>query len=446
MRKSLAVISILALNVVAAEHFFAGGDVTHSKIEFENSNKEFSNNYMNWKLGYQNENYRLYTQYRKEFFKFNENKTFTLNADYLHQFTSKFKGFVGGAYNRITLDSSTINDSKIANRFGFQTGILYEYDNDWSFEGGYRHSPINKTLQDALTREDIDRINSIFIGLNYKFGEITKEIPKTIEPKPTPKIVVEPKVVEKPTLDIGDSDNDGVKNYLDKCPNTLANSKVDANGCIILDMDDDDSDGVPNHMDKCPNTPLNSEVNINGCIILDENDSDNDGVKNYLDKCPNTLPNSKVDANGCIILDMGDDDSDGVPNHMDRCPNTPSNALVDANGCIVSIKLRTLFKVDSAVLSDDAKPKLNNMAQVLNDNRYLFAKILGHTDSDGSKKYNKKLSQKRVDSVINYLVSKGVDKNSLEGVGYGEEQPIESNKTPEGKQKNRRVEIELYIK
>jgi len=70
--------------------------------------------------------------------------------------------------------------------------------------------------------------------------------------------------------------------------------KVDAKGCPI----DSDNDGVADYLDKCPDTPANVKVDKNGCPI----DSDNDGVADYLDKCPDTPKDFKVDQNGCPVL------------------------------------------------------------------------------------------------------------------------------------------------
>ncbi|HEY8375396.1 MAG TPA: OmpA family protein, partial [Nannocystis sp.] len=67
----------------------------------------------------------------------------------------------------------------------------------------------------------------------------------------------------------------------------------------------------------------------------------------------------------------------------------------------------------------------------------------GHTDSKGSDKYNKTLSQKRVNAVRDYLVKAGIDSSRLEPIGWGEEKPIDTNKTAEGRANNRRVEFNL---
>ena len=72
-------------------------------------------------------------------------------------------------------------------------------------------------------------------------------------------------------------------------------------------------------------------------------------------------------------------------------------------------------------------------------------KIEGHTDNVGSKEYNQKLSERRAKSVANYLIDKGVEKERVTTEGFGFSKPIASNKTAEGRAKNRRTEIKFTI-
>jgi OmpA-OmpF porin, OOP family len=127
-----------------------------------------------------------------------------------------------------------------------------------------------------------------------------------------------------------DTDGDGVKDNLDKCPNTPPGEKVDANGCSAAQLDAD-GDGVPDGVDKCPGTPKGEPVDASGCSAS-QRDTDGDGVKDGLDKCPDTPKGEAVDANGCSESQR-DEDADGVPDVRDRCPNTPKGEAVDANGC-----------------------------------------------------------------------------------------------------------------
>jgi outer membrane protein OmpA-like peptidoglycan-associated protein len=124
-----------------------------------------------------------------------------------------------------------------------------------------------------------------------------------------------------PPLLVQDSDDDGVPDKTDACPNTAIGAKVDVHGCAL----DADRDGVPDGLDRCPDTPVGAIVDAMGC----SGDADHDGVQDGLDRCPNTPAGATVDATGC----SSDADHDGVPDGIDRCPDSPPGALVDATGC-----------------------------------------------------------------------------------------------------------------
>ncbi len=137
-----------------------------------------------------------------------------------------------------------------------------------------------------------------------------------------------------------------------------------------------------------------------------------------------------------------DDDRDGVNNCLDQCPGTISGAKVDAHGCPISLEIKGVeFKYNSAELTPNAKVILDGVAGSLiayplkND-----LDVQGHTSSEGTDSYNQRLSQKRSQSVANYLKHKGVS-NKLTAHGYGESRPIADNNTEEGRSHNRRVEL-----
>jgi len=134
---------------------------------------------------------------------------------------------------------------------------------------------------------------------------------------------------------VTDSDNDGVEDTLDNCPNTPSDSSVDSTGCVIITVTDSDNDGIEDSLDNCPNTPSDTTVDANGCALVTVTDSDNDGVEDILDNCPNTPSDSSVDSTGCVIITVTDSDNDGVEDTLDNCPNTPSDTTVDAKGCAV---------------------------------------------------------------------------------------------------------------
>jgi len=86
---------------------------------------------------------------------------------------------------------------------------------------------------------------------------------------------------------------------------------------------------------------------------------------------------------------------------------------------------------------------LDRLISFMNENKDKKVNLSGHTDSVGSEAYNQKLSERRVSSVRDYVVKKGVDSGRVSGQGFGESKPIADNKTREGRSKNRRVEIKV---
>ncbi|MFZ0448203.1 MAG: OmpA family protein [Desulfatiglandaceae bacterium] len=110
---------------------------------------------------------------------------------------------------------------------------------------------------------------------------------------------------------------------------------------------------------------------------------------------------------------------------------------------IVTMAEAVLFDVNSAALKPGAKDKLLQMADIMV--RYPDDDILvkGHTDTTGSEQYNQELSERRAKAVKNFLILKGVSARQITAIGFGETMPIASNDTKEGRQKNRRVEIEI---
>ncbi|CAO1663937.1 OmpA family protein [Salinicola sp. LHM] len=200
------------------------------------------------------------------------------------------------------------------------------------------------------------------------------------------------------------------------------------------DVMDSDGDGVPDDRDQCPNTPAGVAVDAVGCPL----DTDGDGVPDYMDQCPGTPAGVEVNAQGCPL----DSDGDGVPDYQDQCPDTPAGAEVNSLGCVEDLVLRDVnFEFDSAQLTANAEAILDGVSEKLMTNDQLRIRLEGHTDSVGPAAYNKELSQRRADSVKSYLVNKGFSADNITTIGYGEEQPVASNDTAEGRAQNRRVEL-----
>ena len=137
-------------------------------------------------------------------------------------------------------------------------------------------------------------------------------------------------------------------------------------------------------------------------------------------------------------------DGDGVLNEHDKCPNTRPGAVVDLDGCEVEAVIEldgVYFDFDKATLKPEAMVVLNEAAALLNKNERVVVEVAGHTDSMGSEAYNQGLSERRAQSVQDYLVSKGVKAQRLTAKGYGESMPVASNDTDAGRAENRRVEL-----
>lgn len=110
---------------------------------------------------------------------------------------------------------------------------------------------------------------------------------------------------------------------------------------------------------------------------------------------------------------------------------------------ILNMPSNITFDVDEANIKPNFYDVLNSVAIVLDEYDKTLVDVIGHTDSTGSAEYNIDLSLRRAQSVAEYLASQGVDRRRLLVKGYGEERPIASNDTPEGRALNRRVEIRI---
>jgi outer membrane protein OmpA-like peptidoglycan-associated protein len=258
-----------------------------------------------------------------------------------------------------------------------------------------------------------------------------------------------------------DTDNDGLIDPKDDCPED--SGLVILNGCP-----DKDGDGIRDIEDGCPDVPGPKE--LNGCP-----DTDKDGILDFLDGCPNErgpkenngCPWPDTDKDGLLDKDdecplmagpisnkgcpLKDTDGDGLVDKDDECPNTAGP--ISNKGCpvieeeIVEV-LKTAFdnlefEKLKDVIRSSSFASLDELAEVMNKKPNWFLHISGHTDNGGDDQSNLILSKKRAESVKNYLVSKGVKEDQLKTFYYGETKPIASNDTEAGRQKNRRVEMEI---
>jgi len=104
------------------------------------------------------------------------------------------------------------------------------------------------------------------------------------------------------------------------------------------------------------------------------------------------------------------------------------------------------FEFNQSEVSENTYPMLDKVVNIMNENPDLVMEIAAHTDNVGSFEFNMELSQKRAQSIVDYMISKGIDKIRLFGKGYGESRPISSNNTEDGRMENRRVEFMILNK
>ncbi|WP_299015755.1 OmpA family protein [uncultured Polaribacter sp.] len=234
-----------------------------------------------------------------------------------------------------------------------------------------------------------------------------------------------------------DADGDGIKDSDDACPNVAGLAAM--NGCP-----DSDGDGVADKDDMCPNAK-GTKAN-KGCP-----DADGDGVVDKNDKCPNVAgPSSN---GGCPFKDS---DNDGVLDKDDKCPTVAG--VASNNGCPAAVITKEaenslgefakaiLFNIGKSSFKPGVTNKLNEIVKVMKNYPNANFVIEGHTDSTGSASTNSRISDRRAKAVRDYLVSNGISVSRLSAVGYGEDQPIASNKTRAGRAQNRRVVVKVSNK
>lgn len=162
-------------------------------------------------------------------------------------------------------------------------------------------------------------------------------------------------------------------------------------------------------------------------------DSDGDGVSDLFDKCPNTPKTDKVDGSGCPL-----------PKADTAKPGPVQVIITEDDRRLVRDAIANLeFATGKSDIKPGSFPSLNRVADLLK-RKNLSLKLAGHTDNVGAAASNMRLSKDRAESVKAYLVSQGANPSRIEATGYGENQPIASNKTAAGRQKNRRVEFTIY--
>ena len=185
----------------------------------------------------------------------------------------------------------------------------------------------------------------------------------------------------------------------------------------------------------------NSSTYTKGNITVKNND---DGSGTYNDKDKDLLIEN--DGKGKAIITFKGKTSEVEAKPLEKIEKFPRLKMVppvpsiEANSLLITLDSGILFDVDKYDVRPEAERALASLATVLKEADVKAFEIDGHTDSDASDEYNQALSEKRANAVKDFLASQGLT-SEITIIGYGESRPVASNDTPEGKQKNRRVEI-----
>lgn len=246
-------------------------------------------------------------------------------------------------------------------------------------------------------------------------------------------------------------DEDGAGQYINKVTGVTLQVDKDGAGQYIDEKNDlsiqVDKDGTGLYTDKKNNVTIYVNENDVRYVSTDiEMVNNGDGSGTYTDKSKNLViendgkGKAKITFNGQTTeVDAKPLEKPGKLAKLEMVPPVPS---IEANSLLIALDSEVLFDVNKydVRVHPEAEEVLKNLAIVLKEMDVKNFEIDGHTDSDGSDEYNQVLSEKRANSVKNFLVSQGVTAE-ITTKGYGESKPVASNDTAEGKQKNRRVEI-----
>jgi outer membrane protein OmpA-like peptidoglycan-associated protein len=247
---------------------------------------------------------------------------------------------------------------------------------------------------------------------------------------------------------VADRDGDGVLDPADRCPEEreVIDGVDDEDGCPDKALDQD-SDGVADREDKCPGEAedMDSFQDTDGCP---DKDNDGDGLADADDAC--ALAAGPSDNRGCPDKDG---DADGLADRLDNCPAEagPSHyhgckqkQLVVLGHTDIKVLDSVYFANGKSAIRARSNALLDNLARVLNAHPEITRIYVdGHTDDKGEASYNKDLSQRRAQSVVDYIAGRGVSASRIEAVGRGEEAPIADNGTARGRSQNRRVEFRI---
>lgn len=284
--------------------------------------------------------------------------------------------------------------------------FVTNYTDDWD---GYGYNSGN------------DNMVRTTLGLRYTFGK---------HPHVDRALAWQDNRVDKLTANNTDALAQSVKAMSDSLRlmnESMARMKQELSDKMAYDNADTDNDGVLNRNDRCPN----------------------EYGPTYMGGCPDTTSKSKVVAQIAPVMDGAK-----APSTPTQAV-APSNGGGSNLSNIDLQQVRKMLKIEmsnitfpsgKATLSDDALAILNRNAQVLKDNPNFVLIITGYTDFEGSNPNNLRLSRLRASAVANYLAKQGVAKSQLVTKAMGKQNPLSRGTDAKDKAQNRRVEFEVQVK
>lgn len=226
-------------------------------------------------------------------------------------------------------------------------------------------------------------------------------------------------------------------------------------GAIHSDVDPDDNDGFSGYANlgvgwrMAPVTGWGVRPRYELRATYDSFDS---GQIDFLLGATLEIPSGRTVVQERVVekvveLAPPDRDGDGIPDVADKCPDTVAGAKVEGDGCVHKAQVVALpnieFAYEKADLTPAGRETLGTVVRFMNDQPEINLDVWGHTDWKGAELYNLRLSQKRAAAVMNFLVEQGIAASRLKSAGFGESRPLASNETDEGRERNRRVELNI---
>jgi len=272
----------------------------------------------------------------------------------------------------------------------------------------------------------------------------------------------------EPGTTVKDSDGDGLTDSIDRCPKisgpvknhgclsggtveteeTDVVAEVEAETVALLPVDSD-GDAVPDTADQCPDEF--GAAATNGCpevLIPTVLDTDSDGVVDEFDQCPDQA--GAIENRGCVVVEPEPEPVSEPEPVVDTQPAETEVALVadtkpadrDQNA-LDSISAEIRFESGSAVIVEESKLYLDEIATIMKKYPSVKLVVEGHTDNLGSPAGNRQLSEERALACTTYLESNGITSDRMQAIGLGDSRPLVPNTSEESRKRNRRVEFRL---